>query len=242
MLDNEEDKSNYLKRLFEEVYLKDIIERNRITHDMQMRMLLDIISSNIGSLTNPQKLENTFKSAGRTSLSAVTIKQYLDYFIDAFMVEKAERYDIKGRKYISTPQKYYFTDVGLRNARLNFRQQEETHIMENVIFNELRLRGYSVDVGIIEINERQNDGKYVRKQIEIDFVANKGSQRYYIQSVFALPDKEKIRQEERPLLNVPDSFKKIVVVKDNILLRRNEDGITTMGLKQFLLDSNSLDL
>lgn len=242
LLNSEEDKSNYLKRLFEEVYLKDIIERNKITHDLQMKMLLDIISSNIGSLTNPQKLENTFKSVGKTTLSAVTIKQYLDYFIDAFMVEKAERYDIKGRKYISTPQKYYFTDIGLRNARLNFRQQEENHIMENIIYNELRLRGFSVDVGIVEINERQDDGKYIRKQIEIDFVANKGSRRYYIQSAFALPDDEKIRQEERPLINVSDSFKKIVVVKDNILLRRNEDGITTMGLKQFLLDPNSLDL
>ena len=242
LLNSEEDKSNYLKRLFEEVYLKDIIERNKITHDLQMKMLLDIISSNIGSLTNPQKLENTFKSVGKTTLSAVTIKQYLDYFIDAFMVEKAERYDIKGRKYISTPQKYYFTDIGLRNARLNFRQQEENHIMENIIYNELRLRGFSVDVGIVEINERQDDGKYIRKQIEIDFVANKGSQRYYIQSVFVLPDKEKIRQEERPLLNVPDLFKKKIVVKDNILLRRNEEGVTTIGLKQFLLNPNSLEL
>lgn len=242
LLQNEEEKSQYLQRLFEEVYLKDIIERNKVVHDMQMRTLLDIISSNIGSLTNPQKLESTFKSAGGATLSAVTIKQYLDYFIDSFMVERAERYDVKGKKYISTPQKYYFSDLGLRNARLNFRQQEETHIMENIIYNELRLRGYSVDVGVVEINERQENGKYVRKQIEIDFVANKGSKRYYIQSAFALPTEEKIRQEERPLINVPDSFKKIVVVKDNILLRRDNEGITTMGLKQFLLDSNSLDL
>ncbi len=199
LLDNAEDKAQYLKRLFREVYLKDIVERNKVQNNIQMGILLDIISSSIGSLTNPRKLENTFKSDGNISISAATIKQYLDYFIDAFMVEKAERYDIKGKKYISTPQKYYFSDLGLRNARLNFRQQEETHIMENVIYNELRMRGYSVDVGVVEINERTSDGTYARKQIEIDFVANKGSQRYYIQSAFALPSFEKVAQEERPL-------------------------------------------
>ncbi len=242
LLDKAEDKAQYLKRLFREVYLKDIVERNKVQNNIQMGILLDIISSSIGSLTNPRKLENTFKSDGNISISAATIKQYLDYFIDAFMVEKAERYDIKGKKYISTPQKYYFSDLGLRNARLNFRQQEETHIMENVIYNELRMRGYSVDVGVIEINERTSDGTYARKQIEIDFVANKGSQRYYIQSAFALPSLEKAAQEERPLKNVPDSFKKIIVVKDNIMLRRDDNGITTMGLKQFLLDPHSLEL
>ena len=242
LLNKAEDKAQYLKRLFREVYLKDIVERNKVQNNIQMGILLDIISSSIGSLTNPRKLENTFKSDGNISISAATIKQYLDYFIDAFMVEKAERYDIKGKKYISTPQKYYFSDLGLRNARLNFRQQEETHIMENVIYNELRMRGYSVDVGVIEINERTSDGTYARKQIEIDFVANKGSQRYYIQSAFALPSFEKVAQEERPLKNVPDSFKKIIVVKDNIMLRRDDNGITTIGLKQFLLDPNSLEL
>ena len=242
LLDKAEDKAQYLKRLFREVYLKDIVERNKVQNNIQMGILLDIISSSIGSLTNPRKLENTFKSDGNISISAATIKQYLDYFIDAFMVEKAERYDIKGKKYISTPQKYYFSDLGLRNARLNFRQQEETHIMENVIYNELRMRGYSVDVGVIEINERTSDGTYARKQIEIDFVANKGSQRYYIQSAFALPSLEKVAHEERPLKNVPDSFKKIIVVKDNIMLRRDDNGITTMGLKQFLLDPHSLEL
>ena len=242
LLDKPEDKAQYLKRLFREVYLKDIVERNKVQNSIQLGILLDIISSGIGSLTNPRKLENTFKSDGNLSISAVTIKQYLDYFIDAFLVEKAERYDIKGKKYISTPQKYYFSDLGLRNARLNFRQQEETHIMENVIYNELRMRGYSVDVGVVEINERTPAGTYVRKQIEIDFVANKGSRRYYIQSAFALPSAEKAAQEERPLKNVPDSFKKIIVVKDNIMLRRDDNGITTMGLKQFLLDANSLDL
>lgn len=242
LLDKAEDKAQYLKRLFREVYLKDIVERNKVQNNIQMGILLDIISSSIGSLTNPRKLEDTFKSDGNISISAATIKQYLDYFIDAFMVEKAERYDIKGKKYISTPHKYYFSDLGLRNARLNFRQQEETHIMENVIYNELRMRGYSVDVGVIEINERTSEGTYARKQIEIDFVANKGSQRYYIQSAFALPSFEKVTQEERPLKNVPDSFKKIIVVKDNIMLRRDDNGITTMGLKQFLLDPNSLEL
>ncbi len=242
LLDKAEDKAQYLKRLFREVYLKDIVERNKVQNNIQIGILLDIISSSIGSLTNPRKLENTFKSDGNMSISAATIKQYLDYFIDAFMVEKAERYDIKGKKYISTPQKYYFSDLGLRNARLNFRQQEETHIMENVIYNELRMRGYSVDVGVIEINERTSEGTYARKQIEIDFVANKGSQRYYIQSAFALPSLEKVAQEERPLKNVPDSFKKIIVVKDNIMLRRDDNGITTMGLKQFLLDLHSLEL
>lgn len=242
LLDKAEDKAQYLKRLFREVYLKDIVERNKVQNNIQIGILLDIISSSIGSLTNPRQLENTFKSDGNMSISAATIKQYLDYFIDAFMVEKAERYDIKGKKYISTPQKYYFSDLGLRNARLNFRQQEETHIMENVIYNELRMRGYSVDVGVIEINERTSEGTYARKQIEIDFVANKGSQRYYIQSAFALPSLEKVAQEERPLKNVPDSFKKIIVVKDNIMLRRDDNGITTMGLKQFLLDPHSLEL
>lgn len=242
LLDKAEDKALYLKRLFREVYLKDIVERNKVHNSIQLGALLDIISSGIGSLTNPRKLENTFKSDGSISISAVTIKQYLDYFADSFLVEKAERYDIKGKKYISTPHKYYFSDLGLRNARLNFRQQEETHIMENVIYNELRMRGYSVDVGVVEINERTPAGTYVRKQIEIDFVANKGSRRYYIQSAFALPSSEKAAQEERPLKNVPDSFKKIIVVKDNIMLRRDDNGITTMGLKQFLLDPDSLDL
>ena len=239
---SEEEKVEYLKSLFTETYLKDIKERNLIKHDLEMEQLLDIISSSIGSLTNPQKLGKTFKSAGGLKLSAVTIKQYLDFFEDAFIIHRSKRYDIKGKKYISTPFKCYFTDMGLRNARLNFRQIEETHIMENVIYNELCVRGYNVDVGVVEIRECNEIGNSVRKQIEIDFVANKGSRRYYIQSAFALPTEEKRIQEERPLVNVPDSFKKIIVVKDNILLRRNDEGITTMGLKQFLLDLNSLDL
>lgn len=239
---SEEEKVDYLKSLFTETYLKDIKERNQVKHDLEMEHLLDIISSSVGSLTNPQKLANTFQSAGNLKLSAVTIKQYLDYFEDAFIIHRSKRYDIKGKKYISTPYKCYFTDMGLRNARLNFRQIEETHIMENIIYNELRVRGYSVDVGVVEIRETNEAGNSVRKQIEIDFVANKGSRRYYIQSAFALPTEEKRMQEERPLINVPDSFKKIIVVKDDIILRRDDEGVITMGLKQFLLEPNSLDL
>jgi len=177
---------------------------------------------------------------GGIKLSAATIKSYLDCLEDAFMIEKAERYDIKGKKYISTPQKYYFTDIGLRNARLNFRQQEETHIMKNIIYNELRIRGYNVDVGVVEINEPAAGGKYSRKQIEIDFVANKGDERYYIQSAFALPSADKTEQEERPLRKIPDSFKKFVIVKDNILTRRNEEGIITVSLKEFLQNPECL--
>lgn len=242
LANTEKEKAEYLKTLFKETYLKDIKERNKIKNDMEMEVLLNIISSSIGSLTNPQKLANTFVSTSKSKLSAVTIKQYLDYFTDAFLVTKAERYDIKGKKYISTPYKYYFSDIGLRNARLNFRQIEETHIMENIIYNELCLRGYSVDVGVVEIRERDDKGNSVRKQIEVDFVCNQGSQRYYIQSAFALPSPEKVEQELRPLRNIPDSFKKIVIVKDDILIRRNEDGIVTMGLRQFLLDERSLEV
>lgn len=239
-LNSAEEKTNYLQQLFKEVYIKDIIERNKVKNDLALEQLLNIISSSIGSLTNPQKLENTFKSMANISLSAATIKSYLDYFEDAFLIEKAERYAIKGKRYISTPSKYYFTDVGLRNARLNFRQQEETHIMENVIYNELLIRGYQVDVGIVEIFEKDENGKYVRKQIEVDFVANKGEERCYIQSAFSLPTPEKTQQEERPLRNIADSFKKFVIIKDNILTRRDETGLITMGLKEFLMNKNSL--
>ena len=235
------ERANYLKRLFTEVYFKDILEHNSVRNSQQMERLIDVIASAIGSLTNPQRIENTFRSFGLT-LSASTARQYLDYFQEAYLLERVERYDVKGRKYIGTPQKYYFTDIGLRNARLNFRQQEETHIMENVIYNELRLRGYAVDVGVVEINDRQADGNYRKLLTEIDFVANMGSRRYYVQSAFSLPDALKKSSEERPLRRLTDSFKKIVVVKDNIMLRRDEEGITTMGLKQFLLDPDSLDL
>lgn len=242
LLPNDQERIDYLKKLFTETYLKDIKERYNVVNDLAMERLLDIISSSIGSLTNPQKLENSFLSMGKMRLSAPTIKQYLDYFEDAFLIKRSERYDIKGKKYISTPFKYYFTDMGLRNARLNFRQIEETHIMENIIYNELQLRGYSVDVGVIEIREKNENGNSVRKQIEVDFVCNQGSKRYYIQSAYALPSEDKVKQEERPLRSIPDSFKKIIIVKEDIIPRRNDDGILTIGLKQFLLEEQSLDI
>lgn len=234
------EKADYLKSLFRETYIKDIKERNLIKNDLALETLLDIIASSIGSYTNPQKLEKTFRSIENTSLAAQTIKAYLDDLEDAFLVSKSSRYDIKGKRYISTPYKYYFTDMGLRNARLNFRQIEETHIMENVIFNELQMRGYSVDVGVVEIRERDDSGKEMRKQVEVDFVVNQGSQRFYIQSAYALPDEEKAEREARPLQNIQDSFKKIIIVKEDILLRRDEKGIVTMGLREFLTNENSI--
>ena len=242
LLDSNEEKEDYLKRLFTRTYIKDIVERYNIQDKQPLEKLINIIASSVGSLTNPLKLENAFLSMGKTQLSHVTIGQYLSYLQDAFLVEQSVRYDIKGKKYISTPSKYYFVDTGLRNARLNFRQNEENHVMENVIYNELRMRGFSVDIGVIDIKEKQPDGTWQRKQLEVDFVANKGSRRYYIQSAFMLPDEEKQQQEERPLLRVDDSFKKIIVVRDNILLRRNDNGIVTMGLRQFLVEEDSLDL
>ena len=241
LLPSREEKADYLKRLFDEVFLRDIIERNRVQNDAQLESLLNVISSAVGSLTNPKKLEDTFISSGTGKLSAVTIKQYLDYLCDAFMIEQAERYDIKGKRYISTPYKYYFTDTGLRNARLNFRQLEETHLMENVMYNELCLRGYSVDVGVVEINERQENGKYVRKQIEVDFVCNKADERVYVQSAFSIPTTEKRQQEERPLVNVGDGFRKVVVTKDNVIRHNDENGILIMSLQEFLMDDGALE-
>ncbi len=241
LLPSREEKADYLKRLFDEVFLRDIIERNRVQNDAQLESLLNVISSAVGSLTNPKKLEDTFTSSGMGKLSAVTIKQYLDYLCDAFMIERAERYDIKGKRYISTPYKYYFTDTGLRNARLNFRQLEETHLMENVMYNELCLRGYSVDVGVVEINERQEDGKYVRKQIEVDFVCNKADERVYVQSAFSIPTTEKRQQEERPLVNVGDGFRKVVVTKDNVIRHNDENGILIMSLQEYLMDERALE-
>ena len=241
LLPTREEKADYLKHLFDEVFLRDIIERNKIQNDAQLESLLNIISSAVGSLTNPKKLEDTFTSSGAGKLSAYTIKQYLDYLCDAFMIEQAERYDIKGKRYISTPYKYYFTDTGLRNARLNFRQLEETHLMENVMYNELCLRGYSVDVGVVEILERQEDGKYVRKQIEVDFVCNKADERVYVQSAFSIPTTEKRLQEERPLVNVGDGFRKVVVTKDNVIRHNDENGILIMSLQEFLMDEGALE-
>lgn len=238
----EEEKSKYLNNLFDNTYINDIIERNHIQKDDKLNSIINMIASSIGSLTNPNKIENTFKSNNISDITIPTINNYLNYLIDAFLINKAERFDIRSKKYISTPSKYYFTDVGLRNARLNFRQQEETHLMENVIYNELLVRGYNVDVGVVEINEENKEGKKIRKQIEVDFVCNQGSKRYYVQSAFAIPDKEKMRQEQRPFNYIQDSFKKIIVVRENIKLWRNEEGTVIMGIEEFLLNKNSLDL
>lgn len=241
LLPTREEKADYLKHLFDEVFVRDIVERHKLQNDAELEILLNIVSSAVGSLTNPRKLEDTFASSGMGKLSASTIKQYLDHLCDAFLLEQALRYDIKGKKYISTPYKYYFTDMGLRNARLNFRQLEETHLMENAVYNELCMRGYSVDVGVVEINERQEDGKYVRKQIEIDFVCNRADERVYVQSAFSIPTTEKRLQEERPLRNVGDGFRKVIVTKDNVVRHYDENGVLIMGLQEFLIDARSLE-
>lgn len=237
-----EDKIEYLTSLFQKVYLSDIVERNKIRNKDELDELVDILASAIGSLTNPSKLAKTFKSVKGKAISDKTLKNYIDYLIDAFLISKAKRFDIKGKRYIGSPAKYYFEDIGLRNARLNFRQIEITHIMENIIYNELRIRGYKVDVGLVEHYSTGKDGKRQKKQLEVDFVATKGSEKYYIQSAFAMNNEEKIAQEQRPLVNIPDSFKKIIIVADNIKVRRNEEGITAMGLRNFLLDESSLNI
>lgn len=238
----EEQKISYLTNLFKETYLRDIIERYHIEKLQELEDLINILASSIGSLTNPPKLEATFKSVIQSTISLNTIRQYIEYLEDAFIINKANRYNVKGRKYIGTPLKYYFEDVGLRNARLGFRQVEETHLMENVIYNELRSRGYSVDVGMVEKRGVNKDGKEYRSQLEIDFVANLGSKRYYIQSAFSMPTEEKRIQEKASLVNINDSFKKIIVVKDIVNVTRDEDGITTMSIYDFLLKENSLEL
>lgn len=237
-----EQKSKYLIDLMQKVYLDDIIDRNQLRGSTIMENLVNILASSIGSLTNPNKLANTFTSNGMGNISDKTISSYIDYLMDSFLISRAERYDVKGKKYISSPYKYYFTDIGLRNARLNFRQQEETHIMENIIYNELLIRGFNVDVGIVEHVETDSDGKRRQKKYEIDFVCNRGNQRYYIQSAFSMPDQEKTEQEQRSLIYTNDFFKKIIVVKDNIVPWRNELGILIIGLKDFLLKNNSLEL
>ena len=238
----EEQKINYLINLFKETYLKDIIERQHIEKTQELEDLVNILASAIGSLTNPPKIEATFKSEIQSTISLNTIRQYIEYLEDAFIINKANRYNVKGRKYIGTPLKYYFEDVGLRNARLGFRQVEETHLMENIIYNELRSRGYSVDVGVVEKRGTDENGKEYKNQLEIDFVANLGSKRYYIQSAFSMPTEEKRIQEKASLVNVNDSFKKIIVVKDIINVTRDEDGIATMSIYDFLLKENSLEL
>ena len=238
----EEQKINYLTNLFKETYLKDIIERHHIEKTQELEDLINILASAIGSLTNPPKIEATFKSTIQSTISLNTIRQYIEHLEDAFIINKANRYNVKGRKYIGTPLKYYFEDVGLRNARLGFRQIEETHLMENVIYNELRSRGYSVDVGVVEKRGTNKDGKEYKNQLKIDFVANLGSKRYYIQSAFSMSTEEKRIQEKASLINVNDSFKKIIVVKDVMNIIRDEYGITTMSIYDFLLKENSLEL
>lgn len=238
----EERKAEYLKSLFAETYITDIKERYNIRYDEELEILLDIVSSNIGSLTNPYRLANTFVSEKKVRISDKTITLYLDYICDSFLVEKSQRYDVKGKSYIETPYKYYFVDLGLRNARLNFRQLEKTHMMENVIYNELRIRGYNVDVGLVPVVNREKDGTAQRVNYEIDFVCNQGNRRYYIQSAYRLASPEKIIQEERSLRCVNDSFKKIIVVGDSILVERDNSGITRISIYDFLLKENSLEL
>lgn len=235
-------KSDFLKSLFEETYISDITGRNNIRNKAELEELLNILSSAIGSLTNPSKLSATFKSVKNKSISKDTIIKYIDYLRDSFLIDSAIRYDIKGKKYINTPSKYYFTDLGLRNARLNFRQVEEIHVMENIIFNELKVRGYNVDVGVVVMNEVDKNGKKIRKQLEVDFVCNKGSKRFYIQSAYALPDKEKMEQEQRSLVNTGDGFKKIIITKDAVAPLYNEEGILVMSVYDFLLNPDSMEI
>lgn len=235
-------KSDFLKSLFEETYISDITGRNNIRNKAELEELLNILSSAIGSLTNPSKLSATFKSVKNKTISKETIIKYIDYLKDSFLIDSAIRYDIKGKKYINTPSKYYFTDLGLRNARLNFRQVEETHAMENIIFNELKVRGYNVDVGVVVMNEVDKNGKKIRKQLEVDFVCNKGSKRFYIQSAYALPDKEKMEQEQRPLVNTGDGFKKIIITKDAVAPLYNDEGILVMSVYDFLLNPDSMEI
>jgi predicted AAA+ superfamily ATPase len=237
-----EEKAGYLISLFQKVYLSDIVDRHKVRNREELDELVDILASAVGSLTNPLKLANTFKTVKKKTISDKTLKKYIDYLMDAFLVSKAVRYDIKGRRYIGSPAKFYFEDVGLRNARLNFRQMEENHIMENIIYNELRIRGYHVDVGLVEQFGKNSENKTTKKQLEVDFVVTRGSEKYYIQSAFAMTTSEKQMQEERPLNAIGDSFKKIIVVRDNIKIRRNDMGIVTIGIRNFLLDENSLNL
>lgn len=234
-------KSEYLKNIFANVYLKDVIERNKLKNANEIGILVDVLASSIGAPTNPSKIANTFTSERQMSYTNKTISKHIDYLADAFLISKAARYDIKGRKYIGANQKYYFTDVGLRNARLNFRQQEPTHIIENIVYNELLMRGYNVDVGVVEIYGKNKELKRVHKQLEVDFVVNQGSQRYYIQVAYDMSSKEKQAQEFNSLRNIPDSFKKIIIVNGTIKPWRNEDGFVIMGMKYFLFNPNSLE-
>ena len=235
------DKASVLQNLFSEIYMQDIMKRNRIRNVGELEELLDILSSSIGSLTNPEKLKNTFRSVKKSKITSKTVQKYLDCFEDSFLIESAIRYDIRGKAYIETPKKYYFSDLGLRNARINFRQFEQTHSMENVIYNELRMRGYNVDVGVVVISQKDQNGKLVRRQLEIDFVCNLGSVRYYIQSAYSLPDEAKRMQEIRPFRKIDDSFRKIIVTKDIVQPYYDEYGILTVNVYDFLLDPHILE-
>lgn len=237
----ERQKAEYLKNIFANVYIKDVVERNRIQNVDEIGTLVDILASAIGSLTNPTRISNTFASERGNSYSNKTISNHIDYLTEAFLISKANRYDIKGRKYVGANLKYYFTDVGLRNARLNFRQQESTHIIENIVYNELLVRGYNVDVGIVDVYEKGSAGKRIHKQLEVDFVVNQGSQRYYIQVAYDLSSEEKQTQEFHSLRNISDSFKKIVIVNGTAKPWRNDEGFVIMGMKYFLLNADSLE-
>lgn len=238
--DSNEEKASYLRNLYELTYINDVVERNHIKKQEGLQQLVQILSSGIGSYTNQGRISNTFKSVENLTLSAHTIKDYCEFLKDAFLIEEANRYDVKGRKYIGSDRKYYFCDLGLRNVILNFRQIEENHIMENIIYNELRKRGYSVDVGKVESWTKDKDGKWTRANLEVDFVVNNSSERVYIQSAFRMPLDEKVKQEHRPLLNIDDGFRKVVIVGDDIRRKVDENGIVTIGLMDFLLDSNSI--
>ena len=236
-----EGKIAFLKSLFEETYISDIVGRHKIRNRVELEELLNILSSAIGSLSNPSKLSATFKSVKQKNISMTTIARYIDYLCDAFLIDRAVRYDIKGKKYIDTPVKYYFTDMGLRNARLNFRQLEETHTMENIIFNELKIRDFNVDIGVVVLNSTDKEGRNIRKQLEIDFVCNKGSKRYYIQSAYAMPDQAKMEQEQRSLMMTGDSFKKIIITRDAPAPYYNDNGVLVMSIFDFMLNPASLE-
>lgn len=238
---NEKDKARTLQNLFDEIYIRDIIRRNKLKKQSELEDLLNILSSAIGSLTNPEKLKNTFRSVKSSQITTVTINKYLKCLEDAFLIESAHRYDVKGKAYIETPKKYYFSDLGLRNARISFRQFEQTHAMENVIYNELKMRGFQVDVGVVPIAERNEKGNVIKKQLEVDFVCNLGSRRYYIQSAYSLPTAEKREQEMQPLRKIKDSFKKIIVTKDIVPATYDENGVLTINVYDFLLKADVLE-
>lgn len=239
-LPTDEEKENYLKNLYETTYLRDVIQRNHLQNEGGMRQLTQILASNIGASTNPKRISNTFDSVSDIAIKETTIDRYIQHLQDAFIINESMRYNVKGRKYIGTENKYFFEDIGLRNAIINFRQTEFNHIMENVIYNELRMRGYSVDVGMVEVYEKDENNKTIRKKLEVDFVVNKGSKRIYIQSAYALPDAEKVQQEQHSLLNIPDSFQKIIITGDYRRSNFNEEGVLFVGIFDFLLDINSV--